>query len=218
MKRSKKYFMSRFGKFFLSFSLAGIILLISAGCSTAVYRRPDVNIPQDTSIYYMNQRVWTLGDQFVIRDGRGDPVFFVKGKVFTIGEKLKFYDLEGNELAYIKQRLFSLKRQYRIYRESHLFASIKKKLFSFKDKFIVNVPGQSDYSVRGDFTKHRYSFFRNGRKVADISKKWISLSDNYRIEIRRGEDDILILAATVVIDMVSHKNNHHQNLHIGVAY
>ncbi|MEN8154972.1 MAG: LURP-one-related family protein [Acidobacteriota bacterium] len=215
MKRSKKILMAGQRKNFLIFVLTGIILLLSTGCSTAVYRRPDVSLPLDTSIYYMDQKVWTLGDQFVIRDGRGEPVFYIKGKFFTIGEKLKFYDMAGNELLYIKQRLFSLKRQYRIYRGSRQIAKINKKLFSFKDKFVVDIPGSENYYVRGDFTKHRYSFFRDGRKVAAVSKKWMSISDNYRIEVFRDEDDILILAATVVIDMVSHNEKHRRNIHIG---
>ena len=37
-----------------------------------------------------------------------------------------------------------------------------------------------------------------------MSKKWFSLADSYAVDIDAGEDDVLILASAVVIDLVSH--------------
>jgi len=37
-----------------------------------------------------------------------------------------------------------------------------------------------------------------------VSKKWFSVADSYAIDVDSGEDDVLILAAAVVIDLVSH--------------
>jgi hypothetical protein len=41
---------------------------------------------------------------------------------------------------------------------------------------------------------------RDGDKVAEISKRWFRVRDTYGIEIAPGENDALILAATVCID------------------
>jgi uncharacterized protein YxjI len=43
--------------------------------------------------------------------------------------------------------------------------------------------------------------------VAEVSKRWFSWSDTYGVDIREGEDDVLSLASTVVIDMVCHADN-----------
>jgi len=40
-----------------------------------------------------------------------------------------------------------------------------------------------------------------------VSKKWFSLSDTYAIDIDEGEDDVLILASAVVIDLVAHPDD-----------
>lgn len=40
--------------------------------------------------------------------------------------------------------------------------------------------------------------------MATISKRWFSWTDSYGVEIADGEDDILILAAAVVIDLACH--------------
>ena len=37
-----------------------------------------------------------------------------------------------------------------------------------------------------------------------MSKKWFSLADTYAVDIDEGQDDVLVLAAGVVIDLVSH--------------
>jgi uncharacterized protein YxjI len=80
-------------------------------------------------------------------------------------------------------------------------------LFTFlKYKFIVDVPGPYDYTVEGDFFAHEYSFTRAGRVVAKVSKEWLTLADTYGVWIQDNEDQILILACTVVIDMISSSN------------
>ncbi|MCP5051434.1 MAG: hypothetical protein GY940_29980 [bacterium] len=159
--------------------------------------------------YIMKQRFFTLGEQFVIKDETRDPVFFVKGKVFSIGDKLSFRDMRGRELAYISQKLISLKPKYRIFRDQRLIANVVKKITLLKDKYTINVPGPDDIKVRGNFGDYEYVFTRNGRNIAVVSKKLFAWTDTYGIEIVPGEDDILILASAVVIDMVSH-NRHHE--------
>jgi uncharacterized protein YxjI len=94
---------------------------------------------------------------------------------------------------------------YEIYRGSQLAAVVKKSLFTFLHcKFTVDVPGPDDLEAEGDFLDHEYSFSRGGRTVATVSKQWFSWTDTYGVEIADGEDDILILASTVVIDMACH--------------
>jgi uncharacterized protein YxjI len=55
----------------------------------------------------------------------------------------------------------------------------------------------------------RRSFSRNGADVAYVSKKWFSLADSYGVEVLEGEDDALILACTVVIDLACHGDKRH---------
>jgi len=156
----------------------------------------------------MKQKVWTLGEQFVIKDETKTPVFYVKGKVFSVGDKLSFRDRNGNELAYISQKVFSFSPRYKIYRDRRVIATIVKKIAPFKDLYVVHVPEADDFRVTGNFGNYEYTFTRRGRKVAFVSKKFFSWGDTYGIAIAPGEDDILILAAAVVIDMVSHNDRH----------
>ena len=157
--------------------------------------------------YVMREKIFALGDDFVIKDETGAERFKVDGKVFSIGNKLSFQDPAGNELAFIKQKLLSISSKYEIYREGNLAAVVKKELFTlFRCKFTVDVPGPNDLEAKGDFFDHEYEFMRNGRVVGACSKRWFSLSDTYGIEVAPGEDDVLILASSVVIDMICHED------------
>jgi uncharacterized protein YxjI len=191
----------------LCLAFAGLYPLLTTGCGTGKYNINDLPPPsrgEPLKKYVMKQKIWTLGDQFVIKDETRTPVFYVKGKVFSVGDKLSFRDIDGNELAYISQKVFSFSPRYKIYRDKRVIATIVKKIAPFKDLYVVHVPGADEFRVKGNFLNYEYAFTRNGRKIAFVSKKVFSWSDTYGIAIVPGEDDILILAAAVVIDMVSH--------------
>ena len=158
--------------------------------------------------YIMREKILSWGDDFTIKDADGRDAYFVDGKVFSVGNKLSFQDPHGKELARIDQKLLSLGKQYEISRDGRTLAVVKKKLFTpFRAKFTVDVPGPDDLDAHGNFLDHEYVFERQGREIARVSKKWFSFADTYGIDVNPGEDDVLILAAAVVIDLVSHPND-----------
>jgi uncharacterized protein YxjI len=160
--------------------------------------------------YLMKEKLFSFGDDFRIQDAHGRDVFFVDGKALSIRDKLSFQDMEGNELAFIKQKLLSWSATYEIYRKGELYATVKKELFTFLHcRFSVDIPGPNDLEASGNFIDHDYTFTRNGAEVAYVSKKWFSLSDSYGVEVLEGEDDALILACTVVIDLACHADKRH---------
>jgi uncharacterized protein YxjI len=153
----------------------------------------------------MRERILSWGDDFTIKDADGREVFYVDGKVFSFGDKLTFKDAAGHEVAKIDQKLLSFGPQYEISRGGETLAVVKKHLFTlFRARFTVDVPGPDDLEARGNFLEHEYTFERQGREVARVSKRWFSLADTYAVDIDDGEDDVLILASAVVIDLVSH--------------
>jgi uncharacterized protein YxjI len=155
--------------------------------------------------YIMRERILSWGDDFTIKNADGQDTYYVDGKVFSVGNKLSFKDMGGNELALIDQKVLSFGPQYEIIRGGETVAVVKKHLFTlFRARFTVDVPGPDDLEARGDFLQHEYTFERSGREVARVSKRWFSFSDTYGVDIDEGEDDVMILAAAVVIDLVSH--------------
>ncbi|MDQ1349962.1 MAG: hypothetical protein QG657_263 [Acidobacteriota bacterium] len=178
--------------------------LLTTGCSSRGYHfdSPESYKRAEWNKYLLKREFFTL-DFFVIKDESHTPVFIVKGKIISIGDKLSLQDTSGNELAYISQRLFSFTPRYKIFRENEPTATIVKRITLFKPSYTIDVPGQDNYKVVGDFFKYEYTVTRNGEEVAYISKRFFSLPDSYGVSIKPGEDDILILSAVLVIDLVS---------------
>jgi uncharacterized protein YxjI len=157
--------------------------------------------------YVMKEKILTLTDSFTIRDSDGNEVYRVKGKLLSIGDKLSFRDMAGEELALIRQEIITLTPSYRIYRGGELQADVSKKLLTvFRDKFKVDMKdGSPDLEIVGNILDHEYSLRRGGREVAHVSKKWISIGDSYGVQVDEGEDDVLILACAVIVDLISHE-------------
>ena len=60
--------------------------------------------------------------------------------------------------------------------------------------------------MEGNFLDREYTFTRAGEVIATVSKKWFSWTDTYGVDVAEGEDDVLILASAVVIDLICHKD------------
>lgn len=158
--------------------------------------------------YLMKQKMFSLGGAFHIKNDQGQDVFQVEGKAFSFGHQLTFRDMSGNELAFIRQKLLSWGPTFEIYREGQLYAVVKKALFSFfKHVFTIDVPGPDDLVAEGDFWELEFAFSRGDRVVAVVSRQWFSWADTYGVDIVDGEDDVIILASAVVIDMVRADSN-----------
>ncbi len=161
--------------------------------------------------YLMKQKLFCWGDDFTIKSEAGQDVFFVDGKAFSIGDKLSFQDMQKNELAFIRQKLLAWGPTYEITRGGALAAVVKKHLFTlFRCTFTVDVPGPDDLEAQGNFLDLEYTFTRGDQPVAEVSKRWFAFTDSYGVDIAEGQDDVLILASTVVIDMVCHGDRQRQ--------
>ncbi len=162
--------------------------------------------------YVLKQKLFSLGATFHVRNEQGEDVFVFEGAAFSFGHQLTLRDAGGNELAFVRRKLLSWGPTYEIYRGGQLFAVVKKKLFSFfKHVFTVDVPGPDDLVAEGDFWDLEFAFSRAGRTVAVVSRRWFSWADTYGVEVAEGEDDVLILASAIVIDMVRADSQKHSS-------
>jgi uncharacterized protein YxjI len=161
---------------------------------------------EDGVRYVIKQRAWTLRDSFSIRDESGKKVFRVKGRMVSVSDKLTLRSMAGEKLATIRQRVVSRIPRYRIRKGGKLLAQVRKRpLAVIKDRFKVNMKdGSPNLEIVGDLLDHEYRIRRQGKRVARVSKKWVSFTDSYGIQVDEGEDDILILACAIIVDMICH--------------
>jgi len=153
--------------------------------------------------YRMRQKLVSFGDDYWIENALGQRVFFVDGKAFRLREHLGFQDMQGNELAAIQEKVMHIKDTYSIYRNGNVLSTVKKALITpLRQRFDVHVAGAENMEVQGNILDHEYEIHEGRKRVAEVSKKWFRVADTYGVDIVPGADDILILAVTVVIDMM----------------
>lgn len=155
--------------------------------------------------YILKQKLLAFGDDYSIKNADGQEVYFVDGRAFSLGNKLSFQDARRNELLFIRQRLLAWGPTYEILQQNNIVATVRKKIFTlFHCRFSVDVPGPNDLEAKGNFLDHEYEFTQSGQTVAHVSKKWISLSDSYAVQIAPDQNDALLLASVIVIDLACH--------------
>jgi len=160
--------------------------------------------------FVVRQKIFSFGDNFIIKDELGNEHYIVKGKVFSLGDKLRIMDMNGQELIYIEQKLFRFLPEYTIYEKGVPIARVKKEFTFFRPKFSVE-SSLGNFTVEGNVWGMDFSILRNGYCVAQVSKRWFSWADTYGVDILESEDYPFILALVIVIDQVLHDNNHNNS-------
>lgn len=156
--------------------------------------------------YKIRQKMFSIGDDFWIENEKGKKIFKVDGKALRLRKTLIFEDVDGNKLCQIQERWLPIKETMAIDGpDGKQMAVVKKALIApFRDKWDVKVNDGPDLDVQGNIFDLEYSIKQGWNKVAQVSKKWFRLTDTYGVEIDEGQNDILILAIAIAIDMMAH--------------
>jgi uncharacterized protein YxjI len=156
--------------------------------------------------YKMRQKMVAIGQDFWIENEQGQKVYKVDGKALRVRDTLLFQDAQGNDLCKIQQKLLRIKDTMDIEGPGgEKLATVKKALITpLRDRWTVKVGDGPDMEVQGNILDHEYTIDAGGKKVAEVSKKWFRVRDSYGVEVAPGQNDVLILAASVVVDMMAH--------------
>jgi uncharacterized protein YxjI len=157
--------------------------------------------------YQMRQKLFAFGQDFYIENDQGKKVYKVDGKVLRVRDTLFFKDLKGNVLCKIQQKIARIRDTMNIEGpDGNTIASVKKALITpLRDRWTVKIGDGPDLKVQGNILDHEYDIGASGKKVAEVSKKWFRLRDTYGVQVAPGQNDALILAVTVAIDMMAHE-------------
>jgi uncharacterized protein YxjI len=153
-------------------------------------------------MYVIRERLFDIGDDFDITDDDGRRLYHVDGKVLTMRDRLVIEDPSGNEVASVHRHLVALRPTYEVTIGGEKAAEVRKHFFTpFREKFTVDIPGPDDLEISGDLLAHEFTVERDGREAAAVSKRWLSVRDTYGVRIAEGENDLLVLASVLALDL-----------------
>jgi uncharacterized protein YxjI len=160
--------------------------------------------------YTIRERMFRLGEDSDITDQAGQPVLHVDGKVLSLHNRLVLRDPAGREVGQVSRKLVAMRPTFQISVDGKDVAEVRKRMFKvFGERFTIDVRDGKEMKIDGDLFSHEFTVDRNGQTVATISKRWISMTDSYVVEVASGEDDVLILASVLALDLAmdAERNN-----------
>ena len=156
--------------------------------------------------YVIQERFFRMGEDSDILDEAGRPVLHVDGRMFTLRDLLVINDLSGREVARVHRKLIALRPTYEVAVGGREVAEVRKHFFTpFGDRFTIDVPGPNDLEMTGNLLDHDFTIRRGDRTVATVSKHWLTIRDAYGVDIAPGEDELLILASVLALDLAEER-------------
>jgi uncharacterized protein YxjI len=151
--------------------------------------------------YLLREKLLSIGDDFWIENDQGEHTFYVDAKVLRVRDTVLIKDRTGNELVKLQKRLLRARNTMAIERGGDTVARGNKAIIApLRDRFTIELAGGGSLEAQGNILDHEYQITRDGIPVANISKRWFRVRESYGVAVAPGQDDALILAATVCID------------------
>ena len=145
---------------------------------------------------YIKEKVFSFHNRYFIKDEQDNNILEIYSKAISLGSKTWIKDPNGKELAYIEQELFHLMPNYNVFINGQKVFNIKKQFKFFKNDYELS----NNYKVEGNFLSHNFTVLNDkGEKVGEITRKYLTIGDQYNIDIIDEKDYILILTIIVAI-------------------
>jgi uncharacterized protein YxjI len=158
--------------------------------------------------YRMHEKFFSIGGDSWIETEDGQRAFKVNGKALRIRRTFILESPSGEELFKIQEKKLHIRDTMEIERDGQTTAKVHKALITpLRDRYVIELADGTELSAKGNIVDHEYEIERDGKKIASVSKRWFRVRDTYGIDVFPGENDPLILAATVCIDELSSRRD-----------
>jgi uncharacterized protein YxjI len=145
-----------------------------------------------------------IGDDYIIEQEPGGRRFAVDGRFLRVRESLTIKDAAGAEVYRIQGTLLGVKNVLNVTCDGVGVARVRKQVpESGAEQYIVDLPGSEHVEVIGSPADRKYSLSYSGYVVATISHAWMPLGSGYRVQIVPDQDEGVVLAVTICLDVMS---------------
>jgi len=152
-------------------------------------------------VFLMREKLVSIGDDFWIETTTGRRAFKVDGKALRIRDTFAIKDADGTVVATMQERVARVRDTMKVDRPGAPSATIQKAMIApLRERWTIKADDIGEITVQGNIVDHEYTFEQDGRKVAEVSKRWVRVRDTYGVEIEPGTSVPLVLAAVAAID------------------
>jgi uncharacterized protein YxjI len=155
--------------------------------------------------YQVRESRLPIGDDYVIDHDPGGRLFVVDGRLLRVRESLRITDTEGAEVFKLQGTVLGLKNVLTVSREGVEIATVRKQTpqESGPEQYVVELPRSEHVEVIGKPADRAYNLSYSGHVVATITHARMALASGYRVQIAPEQDDAVVLAVTICLDVMS---------------
>lgn len=153
--------------------------------------------------YKVKQDMLNLTGDYKITDDKGREEYLVDAALIAIRKSLVFKDAKGNEVCSIKEPMMTMADELTIEDADGKKVATARRKGKKKPKYSVAFRRGPQISVEGDVPGKDFKIVIEDETVADVKKSMFTVADSYGVEVEHGEDDALVLAAVVALDILS---------------
>ncbi len=159
-----------------------------------------------TREFVMQEKLMSFRDKVWIMNTKGDKLGYFEGKLISIGNTYRLRTMDDKAILTAHEKAISLKNEYQFYwgeerDDKKLIGKLKKKVISIKPKFWFEGPDEKElFTMKGNIFKLKYEINKNGKQIAEISKKLFKIRDTYgvRISNEASDDDTMLILGIVI--------------------
>jgi uncharacterized protein YxjI len=161
---------------------------------------PDVtDLP--TGAYLVRRKLSSI-EGFLVYDHTDTQLYHFKGHLAFPGQRWSMLDATGTEVACLLRPAMHIHPTFTVTRPGRTDVVIRKANFApIKESWRIEGAEDGDIDLRGDLLNHEFVFERNGQAVGSTTRRWISLTDAYTLQVT-DMDPVLAIAAAVGIDSI----------------
>jgi uncharacterized protein YxjI len=154
----------------------------------------------------MPQAAVLQGQDYPVQDEHGREMYSIGGRLNGPMGRFWIRDRTRRELAFVRENLSpeGLPVGFEIHYADELHSIVKRDKASLaRCRFPHDQPAPDDLQAFGDLLNREYAFSRDDLSAATVTRHWFHSADVYSIDVARGEDEVLILAAALVVDLTA---------------
>ena len=147
---------------------------------------------------FTSTKVFTLHHRITITDAYEQIVYTANTKFPSLHDKTDIYDAAGRHVAFISRKFFTLHERHFVTMENGPRFEISNEFFHII-KDVTNIEGLG-WQLRGNILGLNFELYdQNDNIIAVIGQKFISLHDQYCIDIYRPEAEKTVVAILVTL-------------------
>lgn len=160
--------------------------------------------------YAVQEKLFSIGDDFWITDERGGKAFLVDGKVLRLRQTLDIQDPDGRVLVTVRKKLVAMHETMEIEQDGAMVATVRKALISpLHHRSVVDLADGSELEAVGSVLDKEFEIRAGTQVLARVSRAWFRIRDTYGVDVAPSLDDVLFLAIAVALDRIHHDDEEH---------